>query len=91
MQRGEVVGIPSLPLRTGFGRNGAGNPRNNTRAGSTLVLTRLSTRLKILFRITEPTSGRAEIARKFDEIAVFAETRTEPSRSIERFLDASLR
>jgi lipopolysaccharide transport system ATP-binding protein len=45
VQRGEVVGI--------IGRNGAGNPRNCTRAGSTL--------LKILSRITEPTSGRAEI------------------------------
>jgi len=53
VQRGEVVGIPSAELRAGFGRNGAGNPRNYTRAGNTL--------LKILSRITEPTSGRAEI------------------------------
>jgi lipopolysaccharide transport system ATP-binding protein len=42
VKRGEVVGIPSLPLRTGIGRNGAGK----------------STLLKILSRITEPTSGR---------------------------------
>jgi lipopolysaccharide transport system ATP-binding protein len=45
VQRGEVVGV--------IGRNGAGNPRNYARAGSTL--------LKILSRITEPTGGRAEI------------------------------
>jgi|GEM_PF-1735105 len=32
-----------------------------------------------------------EIERKFDEIVAFAETCTEQSRSIERFLDASLR
>ena len=46
---------PSIALRAGFGRNGAGNPRNCTRAGSTL--------LKILspskLAITEPTGGRA--------------------------------
>ena len=50
VQRGEVVGIPSTPLRAGIGRNGAGK----------------STLLKILSRITEPTEGaprswRAEI------------------------------
>ncbi len=57
MQRGEVVGtlaphcggcsagVPSTTLRTGIGRNGAGK----------------STLLKILSRITEPASGRAEI------------------------------
>ena len=44
VQRGEVVGVPSAELRAGIGRNGAGNPRNCTRAGSTL--------LKILSRIT---------------------------------------
>jgi ABC-type polysaccharide/polyol phosphate transport system ATPase subunit len=47
VQRGEVVGIPSIALRTGIGRNGAGK----------------STLLKILalpgWAITEPTSGRA--------------------------------
>jgi lipopolysaccharide transport system ATP-binding protein len=41
VQRGEVVGIPSTPLRAGIGRNGAGK----------------STLLKILSRITEPTEG----------------------------------
>jgi ABC-type polysaccharide/polyol phosphate transport system ATPase subunit len=49
MQRGEVVGIPSTRLRTGIGRNGAGK--------SALPSTELRTRLKILSRITEPTSG----------------------------------
>ncbi len=53
VQRGEVVGIPSTWLRTGIGRNGAGK--------STLPSTELRARLKILSRITEPTSGRAEI------------------------------
>jgi len=48
VQRAACSGTPSA--RTpGLGRNGAGNPRNYTRAGSTL--------LKILSRITEPTSG----------------------------------
>jgi len=55
MPRGEVVGIPSAELRAGFGRNGAGK--------STLPSTQLRARLKILSRITEPTSGRAEIRR----------------------------
>jgi lipopolysaccharide transport system ATP-binding protein len=45
VQRGEVVGIPSTPLRTSIGRNGAGK----------------TTLLRILSRITHPTSGRAEI------------------------------
>ena len=64
VKQGEVVGIPSTRLRarpsgqslwdrTGIGRNGAGK--------STLPSTALRTRLKILSRITEPTSGRAEI------------------------------
>jgi lipopolysaccharide transport system ATP-binding protein len=45
VQRGEVVGIPSTPLRTSIGRNGAGK----------------TTLLKVLSRITHPTSGRVEI------------------------------
>jgi lipopolysaccharide transport system ATP-binding protein len=45
VRRGEVVGIPSTPLRTSIGRNGAGK----------------TTLLKVLSRITEPTKGRAEI------------------------------
>jgi len=45
VKQGEVVGV--------IGRNGAGK--------STLPSTRLRARLKILSRITEPTSGRAEI------------------------------
>jgi len=45
VKRGEVVGIPSAPLRTSIGRNGAGK----------------STLLKILSRITEPTKGHAII------------------------------
>ena len=58
VQRGEVVGTLAPALRFGasagvIGRNGAGNPRHCTRAGSTL--------LKILSRITEPTGSRAEI------------------------------
>jgi lipopolysaccharide transport system ATP-binding protein len=44
VRRGEVVGVPSAALRAGIGRNGAGK----------------STLLKILWRITEPTAGRAE-------------------------------
>ena len=53
MQRGEVVGIPSTPLRAGIGRNGAGK--------TTLTSARLSARLKVLSRITEPTEGHAQI------------------------------
>jgi lipopolysaccharide transport system ATP-binding protein len=61
VKQGEVVGIPSTELRacpecnegTGIGRNGAGK--------STLTSAQLSARLKILSRITEPTSGRAEM------------------------------
>jgi lipopolysaccharide transport system ATP-binding protein len=52
VQRGEVVGIPSTLLRAGFGRNGAGK--------SILPSAALGVRLKILSRITEPTSGHAE-------------------------------
>jgi len=44
VKQGEVVGVPSLPLRAGFGRNGAGK----------------ATLLKILSRITEPMSGRCD-------------------------------
>jgi ABC-type polysaccharide/polyol phosphate transport system ATPase subunit len=70
VKRGEVIGIPSLPLRacpfvplragsecnegTGIGRNGAGK--------STLTSAQLSARLKILSHITESTCGRAETA-----------------------------
>jgi lipopolysaccharide transport system ATP-binding protein len=50
VKQGEVVGIPSTRLRAGIGRNGAGK--------SILPSTELRTRLKILSRITEPTSGR---------------------------------
>jgi lipopolysaccharide transport system ATP-binding protein len=45
VKRGEVVGIPSTPLRTSIGRNGAGK----------------TTLLKVFSRITHPTSGRVEI------------------------------
>jgi lipopolysaccharide transport system ATP-binding protein len=51
VKRGDVVGVPSTELRAGIGRNGAGKmtlPQTDLRAG-----------LKILLRITEPTSGRA--------------------------------
>ncbi len=69
VKRGEVVGtparasgasVPSLSLRTGIVRNGAGTLAPERSAGeSTLVSTELNTRLKILSRIAEPTSGRA--------------------------------
>jgi len=57
VKRGEVVGIPSAPLRTSIGRNGAGTHAPHCvrcSAGE-------STLLKILSRITEPTKGRAAI------------------------------
>jgi lipopolysaccharide transport system ATP-binding protein len=57
IKRGEVVGIPSAPLRTSIGRNGAGTHAPHCvrcSAGE-------STLLKILSRITEPTKGRAAI------------------------------
>jgi lipopolysaccharide transport system ATP-binding protein len=52
VKRGEVVGIPSAPLRAGTGRTGAGK--------STLPSTPLRTWLKILSRITEPSEGEAD-------------------------------
>jgi lipopolysaccharide transport system ATP-binding protein len=52
VQRGEVVGIPSPGSGQALGATGRGRPR---------LLRQLSTRLKILSRITEPTEGQAEI------------------------------
>src|SRR5216683_1336489 len=62
----------SLEVREGevlglIGRNGAGK----------------TTLLKILSRITRPTIGKAEIARKFDEIVAFAE--------LEKFIDTPVK
>ena len=45
VKHGEVVGIPSPPLRASIGWNGAGK----------------STLLKVLSRITKPTLGHAEV------------------------------
>jgi lipopolysaccharide transport system ATP-binding protein len=57
VKQGEVVGIPSTELRTGIGRNGAGK---STLPSATDRRSALRAGLKILSRITEPTSGRAE-------------------------------
>jgi lipopolysaccharide transport system ATP-binding protein len=55
VKRGEVVGTPALASGASvIGRNGAGTLAPARSAGE-------STLLKILSRITEPTSGRAEI------------------------------
>jgi lipopolysaccharide transport system ATP-binding protein len=52
VQRGEVVGIPSPGSGQALGATGRGRRR---------LLRQLSTRLKVLSRITEPTEGYAEI------------------------------
>jgi len=70
VQRGEAVGIIS--------RNGAGK--------STLPSTQLRARLKILSRITEPTSGRAEIRRSAIRIS-----RLTPEHAQGRMLMSNLR
>jgi hypothetical protein len=75
MQRGEVVGIPSTELRacpfvplragsecnegTGIGRNGAGKSTLPSTEFTLSAVEVLRTRLKILSRSTEPTSGRS--------------------------------
>jgi len=73
IKRGEVVGIPSAPLRTSIGRNGAGTHAPDSATSyralrgvkDALSCVRCSagesTLLKILSRITEPTKGRAAI------------------------------
>ena len=78
VKRGEVVGV--------IGRNGAGK--------STLPSTELRARLKILSRITEPTSGRAETCAECIEASWPSPrpvlTARRACRRIERFLDAIL-
>jgi lipopolysaccharide transport system ATP-binding protein len=60
VQRGEVVGIPSL--RQAQYKRQAQDKHWAQRSGEDhAYFDRLSTRLKILSRITEPTEGRAEI------------------------------
>jgi ABC-type uncharacterized transport system ATPase subunit len=53
VRRGEVLGVPSVSLRAGIGRNGA---------GKSTVLCRHNPWLKILSRITEPTEGAPQAA-----------------------------
>jgi lipopolysaccharide transport system ATP-binding protein len=68
VKQGEVVGIPSTELRaaspwdrTGIGRNGAGTlaPARGAAVPGAAGHAGESTLLKILSRITEPTSGRS--------------------------------
>ncbi len=54
VEQGEALGIPSTLLRTGIGRNGAGTLAPVRSASE-------STLLKILSRVTAPTSGQVKV------------------------------